>query len=240
LERLQRLKRERRIIDNALKTLPKTLDETYERILMEIPKDEWPFTRHALRWICFHQDAHQDQYAMSTQILLAATELDACREVCGEIELEYNTERLRNMLGCLVHVEKDSLISLAHYTVQEYLESNRTSQSAVSYFWIEHGSMMKECMRTILQEAQTFDWPEAKDIPGTDRQLSATPDEILVDFVVYCVVSGSTMLVNQGNVLGSDEQLLRLAIDFINHYSRHYDFIDKIPWMSSSTLVELW
>jgi hypothetical protein len=196
---------------------------------MDIPKDEWPFTRHALQWICFHQNLYQDRHAMSLQILLTATELSTCREVYQEIDLEYNAERLRNMLGCLVNVDEDNLVFLAHYTVKEYLESQRTSRSATSYLWTGQESMMKECMRTILQEAQAVDWPEGKAILLQGDDTCDTPDAFLQDFVVYCVVSGSMLLVTRQNVLASDELLLQLAVDFVNPSLRHYH---QVEWIS--------
>ncbi|KAH7094916.1 hypothetical protein FB567DRAFT_511316 [Paraphoma chrysanthemicola] len=227
LERLQRLKCERRIIDKALKTLPKTLDETYERILMEIPKDEWPFTRHALQWICFHQDLYYDDHALSLQILLAATESSTCREVEQEIDLEYNAERLRNMLGCLVNVDDNDLVILAHYTVQEYLESPRTSQSVTSYFWTGQESLMKDCIQNILREAQTVEMPDEE----INSRGPGTPQAFLEDFSVYCVVSGCMLLLTRQSVLASDEMLLQLAVTFVNPSSCHYPAVN---WISDA------
>ncbi|KAH7085265.1 hypothetical protein BKA63DRAFT_499280 [Paraphoma chrysanthemicola] len=224
LERLQRLKCERRIIDKALKSLPKTLDETYERILMDVPKDEWPFTRHALQWICFHQDLYQDRHAMSLRILLAATESSTCRDDHQEIDLEYNAERLRNMLGCLVNVDEGDLVFLAHYTVKEYLESPRTSQSITSYFWTGQNSMMKECMQTSLREGQTVNRQEdEKGFLENDAPVAFPKD-----FGDYSVLSGLMLLLTRQNVLASDEVLLQLAAVFVNPSFRHYPAVKQI------------
>jgi hypothetical protein len=140
--------------------LPKTLDETYETIFMDIVKDEWSFARHALQWACFHQDLYKDHHAMPLEILLAATELSTCGEVHQEINFEYDAERLRHMLGCLINVDEKNLVFLAHYTVKEYLESRRISEGATGYFWTGQEVMIKECMRIIHQEAQAAYWPE--------------------------------------------------------------------------------
>lgn len=87
--------------------LPETLDETYERILMEIPRFEWPFARHALQWICFHQDIYKDHHPLSMPVILDATEKITCREVPQEFNFEYDAERLRSMLGCLINVDAE-------------------------------------------------------------------------------------------------------------------------------------
>ena len=58
IDALQRLKCERHIIKKALENLPKPLDETYERILITIPKEERLLVHHVLRWIAQHNDLY--------------------------------------------------------------------------------------------------------------------------------------------------------------------------------------
>lgn len=234
LDYLQRLKFYRHIINNALKTLPKTLDETYERISMEVSKDEWPFARNALQWICFHQDLYNGFYPMSLQVLLAATERSTCKEVHQESDFEYNEERLHNMLGCLIKVDKDNTVFLAHYTVKEYLESQRISQRATGYFSTGQEVMIKECIRTIFQEAQAIDlhdWPDAKAELLSQPHCyfsSDTPDLFLQDFAVYCVVSSSKLLHTKQNVIALDKLLLSLVVDFVNPALTHFDSIVRL------------
>jgi hypothetical protein len=202
---------------------------------MDIPKDEWPFARHTLQWVCFHQDMYKGYSPMSLQILLAATELSTCREVHQESDFEYDAERLRNMLGCLINVDEDNLVFLAHYTVKEYLESQRISESATGYFWTGQEAMIKECMRTILQEAQAIDWPEEKAGLLCGDNIGDTPDAFLQDFVVYCVVSSSMLLLTRQNVIASDELLLPLAVDFVNPTLDHFDDIVRISEVFQGT-----
>ncbi|KAL1611933.1 hypothetical protein SLS60_000156 [Paraconiothyrium brasiliense] len=228
LDRLQRLKCERQIIRNTLATLPKTLDETYERIFMDIPKDEWSFARHALQWVCFHRDMYGDNHAMSLQILLAATELSTCNEAHQESDFEYDAERLRNMLGCLIDVNEDNIVLLAHYTVKEYLESQRISESAAGYFWTGQEAIIRDCARTILQEAQAIDWPEKKAELLFGDDIGDTPDAFLQDLVVYCTVSSLMLLLTRQNAIASDELLLPLAVEFVNPTLDHFDDLSWI------------
>ncbi|KAF2469240.1 uncharacterized protein BDR25DRAFT_263686 [Lindgomyces ingoldianus] len=51
---LQR-KRTEADLRKAITELPETLDETYERILLNIPNDDWAIARKALTWICAHE-----------------------------------------------------------------------------------------------------------------------------------------------------------------------------------------
>jgi site-specific recombinase XerC len=43
-----------RDIKKARNMLPPTLDETYERILLDIDRDEWEKARTALQWLIFY------------------------------------------------------------------------------------------------------------------------------------------------------------------------------------------
>ncbi|RKK71217.1 hypothetical protein BFJ69_g11161 [Fusarium oxysporum] len=47
LHELQRLKGERHVVSKALERLPKDLDETYDRVLLRIPQEDWQFVSHA-------------------------------------------------------------------------------------------------------------------------------------------------------------------------------------------------
>src|SRR5947207_4392575 len=58
IDALQRLKCERHIVKNALENLPRTLDETYDRIFLRIPEEERLFVYHALQWISYHNELH--------------------------------------------------------------------------------------------------------------------------------------------------------------------------------------
>jgi hypothetical protein len=53
LDILRRLNHHSKIRD-ALKSLPETLDETYERIFSYISDEEKEIVRHTLHWVCFH------------------------------------------------------------------------------------------------------------------------------------------------------------------------------------------
>ncbi|AEO70580.1 uncharacterized protein THITE_72721 [Thermothielavioides terrestris NRRL 8126] len=60
IDALQRLKPERSIIQAALADLPRTLDETYERVLLRIPEEARSFVQHVLRWMSTHRAIHHN------------------------------------------------------------------------------------------------------------------------------------------------------------------------------------
>jgi len=89
---------------------------------------------------------------------LVATEPSTYREVHQESDFKYHAERLCNMLlGCLINLDEENLVFLAHCIVQKYLESLRISEDATSYVRTGQEAMIKGCMRTVLQEAQAID-----------------------------------------------------------------------------------
>jgi hypothetical protein len=224
LDRLQRLKCDREIIKTELATLPKTLDETYERIFMDIAPEEWPFARHALQWICFHQDIYEGHHDLSLQILLDATELSACSETLEEGIFEYDAERLGHTLGSLITMDEEDRILPAHYTVKEYLESPRISDSAMRCFQIGQKTTTSLLMRIIFQEAREVQCPEdvEKLICDTRNNPWDTPDAFLQDFTVYCVISSMMLMLTMSDAIASDNVLLSLVADFMNPSLDHY------------------
>ena len=58
LDVIHRLKGERYVVQKALKDLPKTLDETYDRVLLTLPEEDQQFVHHALQLILYHNNLY--------------------------------------------------------------------------------------------------------------------------------------------------------------------------------------
>ncbi|KAM7191236.1 hypothetical protein V8F20_009414 [Naviculisporaceae sp. PSN 640] len=123
-----------------IKCLPETVEKTYEAIFQSIAPWEQDVVRHALHWVSFH-DFFWKQYGevqlYSNVLLDSLTELGN-PTVGGYSDAEpYHLDRLKNVCGCLVsfvkHIEdrpgqpayKAEVSRIAHYTVREFLESDR-------------------------------------------------------------------------------------------------------------------
>jgi hypothetical protein len=130
---------------------------------MDIAREEWIFARRASQWICLHQDIYNDAYAMSMQTLLKVTELSACNETHQEEIFEYDAERLRQTVGSLVTVDEEKMVFLAHYTVKEYLEFQRLTGSALSYFQVGQKATTGMLMQVIVQQSQRKEWSEERE-----------------------------------------------------------------------------
>ena len=159
-----------RLLKRALKTLPKTLDETYERILSSIPEEYVEDVRRVLQClICafhsldlrevadivaidpaepyFHPD---DRYSAPRELL----------SVCSGLVSTRPSKRGGGRYGrSQFDIEE---LRLAHFSVKEYLVSDRVGLGSASKFKLDgllcHGTMADLCISYLLQyEEETYD-----------------------------------------------------------------------------------
>ncbi|KFY78366.1 hypothetical protein V498_09119, partial [Pseudogymnoascus sp. VKM F-4517 (FW-2822)] len=160
LDELQHLKSERFIVRDALATLPKDLDVTYERVFLRIPEEERSFVCHIFYWFCFYRelDIHQD--GLPYMLLLDAARTSILRTGHSTDNRYYDSERLKELCGCLIVLqqgdsESDTLITFAHYTVKEYLDSTRILQSPTSSFSTQMSTILPICLDVVFFQAQS-------------------------------------------------------------------------------------
>lgn len=112
----------------ALRNLPKTLDDTYTRILEDIEKDLQQIVFRALTWICFSKEP------LTPEQVAEAAVIDP--QLCPPFHPEYRLcdpeTDIRDILGSLVSAPtvesefgKVCYLRLAHFSVKEYLLSGR-------------------------------------------------------------------------------------------------------------------
>ncbi|KAF2677446.1 hypothetical protein K458DRAFT_409664 [Lentithecium fluviatile CBS 122367] len=195
-------------IRRALKHLPETLDETYLRTLREIPKDDWPYARRALSWICVHEMSRLPK-GVPNNCLISAVFSNADSPV-----LDPNT--LHEICGCLISnavvgfyedgVEKGfDATTLAHYTVKEFLFSERLSTSELSYFSLSEREASVEYLGTVLQTCAKLD-------------LSKKPDCYYYEtFAAYCRKAARIVPYDFERLLVQEEDLWQLQISFLNN-----------------------
>ena len=165
------------IIRKALKTLPKTLDETYERILLALPEQSRTFVRYAFLWMHFNSllDATRlsgfvDFGNMSCACLLQAIESSlAALGVYSQGKI-CDREALREHCGCLIDIRREwkpiasaedtspeygmfETVAFAHYTVLEYLTSSRVSSGLATEFFISNDSHSMQLLNNVLLAA---------------------------------------------------------------------------------------
>ena len=63
---LRNLRPDAATIRLELSNLPRTLDDTYERIFLAIPEEDRPYVHHAFHWMVYHNDLFSESIPLST------------------------------------------------------------------------------------------------------------------------------------------------------------------------------
>ncbi|KAK4196223.1 ankyrin repeat, PH and SEC7 domain-containing protein secG [Triangularia verruculosa] len=131
-------------VNTLLASLPRTLHETYERMLLNIDEDLADDARRALTLLC-----------TATRPLTAAELIDAMAVELGELPM-FNRDKILSGADDILHIcpgllEVDqATIRIAHNSVREYLESERISQSQASKFHVQSPTAHTEATRICL------------------------------------------------------------------------------------------
>ncbi|OBT73411.1 hypothetical protein VF21_08109 [Pseudogymnoascus sp. 05NY08] len=131
-------------IRNALKSLPQTLDESYDRILLAIQsEEEKELIRRTLQFIIFAiRPMTMEEIAEAVFVEDSSGALDPDDRFHTPEHLVKNVRSLLTTTG--------GHLGLSHYSVQEYLQSSRISKSPASYFAMTKLNANKEIGRTCL------------------------------------------------------------------------------------------
>ncbi|OBT83090.1 hypothetical protein VE02_08603 [Pseudogymnoascus sp. 03VT05] len=131
-------------IRNALKSLPQTLDESYDRILLAIQsEEEKELIRRTFQFIIFAiRPMTMEEIAEAVVVEDSSTALDPDDRYHTPEHLLKNVRSLLTTTG--------GHLGLSHYSVQEYLQSPRISKSPASYFAMTESNANEEIGRTCL------------------------------------------------------------------------------------------
>lgn len=142
------------LLDQLLYSLPDTLDETYRRMLANIPSHSKAYAQRMLMFLCYAKrplGVSELSYGIAVEIGATPTfnpkrqlmDQVALQEVCpGFTELE--------------SISGPRTIRIAHFSIQEYLESDRIKQHKdVEFFGIlkedAHNQIASICLTICLQ-----------------------------------------------------------------------------------------
>ena len=127
------------MLRKCLADLPTTLDQTYERILGAIDKDDSQYVLRILRWLAF------SARPLRLKEVAEIVAIDVTRNPAFDKDdvLEDPSDALE-MCSSLVTTNvaitdgsEDRTIALAHYSIKEYLVSDRIRQSQVALYSLE-------------------------------------------------------------------------------------------------------
>ena len=154
LDRLRRCLPPR--ILRALEELPETLDETYERTLLDIDDENWEYAHRLFQCIVV---ARRPLLVEELAGFLAFKS-----EEGGSLTFEekWRPENPRDMVLCtcssliaVVNVKGLPVIQFSHFSVKEYLTSNRIAKGRVSRYYIPlepaHFLVTQACLVILMQ-----------------------------------------------------------------------------------------
>ena len=233
------------VIRAALSNLPKTLDETYERIFLSIPEDDWLSVQHAFHWLIHHNELFQTNIPLST--LLQAVQHSTRGLLSTDADELHDFEGLRERCGCLIIIEQEdvvdenksclfqrSTVSFAHYTVKEYLQSPRISQKMVRFFVLRQNKIQRQFIELALRQALTI---RRDALLGYDPVKDPTAIHSLLDsnFALYCGVFSVLQFREEPKAITSHSILMELSETFVNPYRPHYIGLQDLLEMAKTT-----
>lgn len=135
----------------SLATLPQTLDQTYDRILTAIREDDSAYAMRILQWLTFSArpltlnevaevvaiDVAREPAFHRDEVLTDSLDvLDICSGLVSIVEVDEHYDysaRVRDF-GFSRDSEDFHIVTLAHYSVQEYLVSDRIKQGPAKQY----------------------------------------------------------------------------------------------------------
>jgi hypothetical protein len=114
--------RTHRELDHAIRTLPVDLFETYDRALNRIPEQDHDHVICIFKWLV------GSQRPLNLQELAEAIAIDPCKLQLDPADRFMDPEEILELCGSLITVQPDGIIALAHFSVREYLLSDRLAK----------------------------------------------------------------------------------------------------------------
>jgi ankyrin repeat protein len=155
------------MLRKSLAALPQTLDQTYDHILSTISEEDSEYAIRILQWLTF------SARPLTVEEIAEVVAIDVARDPAFDRDevLEDPLEVL-NICSSLVTITANKaewprpeqrIVALAHYSVQEYLVSNRIMQGSAKQYSMQevecHNAITKGCLRylTQVQQPLSFD-----------------------------------------------------------------------------------
>ena len=156
------------MLRRSLATLPKTLDQTYDRILTAISEEDRIYTIRILQWLTY------SARPLTLEEVAEVAAIDIAREPAfNRDEVLVDPLEALKICSSLVTTAKEGpsydprqIVLLAHYSVQEYLVSDRIRQGPAKQYSMEeiecHKAMTIGCLWYLnqFQEPLTYETDE--------------------------------------------------------------------------------
>ncbi|KAF3023342.1 hypothetical protein E8E15_007618 [Penicillium rubens] len=166
-------------IDECLRSLPRDLDETYERMLCSIDEQDAPEARLALTLLCV------SDRPLTVEELIGALAIDVSKWQLDREGRSFSQDHLLDICLGLIDLavveneysgEVSTIARIAHFSVQEYLKSDRILQQGAAKFAVQEELAQTEMARVCL--VYLLD-PTLSDVESNEAMLEMFP---LADF----------------------------------------------------------
>jgi len=148
----------RQRIRRALDELPDTLDETYDRTLEEIGKQNWEYAHRLFQCVAAaSRPLRVEELAEFLAFDFDTDSIPTLREDWREEDPAYAVRSTCSSLLSIVDVYGSSFIQFSHFSVKEYLSSKRLAESKgiISQFHVSmtlaHTIIARACLGVLLQ-----------------------------------------------------------------------------------------
>jgi hypothetical protein len=249
LDIIRRLKNQAKIRE-SLRSLPKTLDETYERIFASIHEADQDFVRHTLHLLFFHKSIWKSPIRLAARVVIDSY-IVINKERSGSSSEDYlhTIDTVKDLCGCLVSVKADFLdngtldttiiseedrfhsVEFAHYTVREFLASDRIPTTHA--FKLDETACYRTFLYSLLGYAIEHDYCKKKDVwedRGAPLNVRSSRASSLHEYSIVTTV----------RALHTHEQLLEstLVYRFLDPSERHYSALRKSLFQLSPTHID--
>ena len=254
------MKPERKVIHEALANLPRTLEETYDRVLLQIPSAEQPAVLYTFQLIKHHNYLYPRK-GFPFALLLQAISVNIERILGSRFSQKntvYDEETVRELCACFISITSETAfhrkheddrviraVSFAHYTVREYLDSTNLSErlathvTAIKQNWrlISLETILSEACHgspkdTILQDWLLKDCHAAANLddPVVKKMAKAVYEAFEDDLYIYCVVSAILMIREWPDEIAQQERTYRPAITLVDPLTFNFGLLRQIAW----------
>jgi len=147
----------RQRIRRALDELPDTLDETYDRTLEEIGKQNWEYAHRLFQCVAAAtRPLRVEEFAEFLAFDFDTDSIPTLREDWREEDPAHAVRSTCSSLLAIVDVDGSSVIQFSHFSVKEYLTSERLAESKgiISRFHVSmtlaHTIITRACLGVLL------------------------------------------------------------------------------------------
>jgi len=162
----------RQRIRRALDELPDTLDETYDRTLEEIGKQNWEYAHRLFQCVAAaSRPLRVEQLAEFLAFDFDTNSTPTLREDWREEDPAHAVRSTCSSLLAIVDVDGSSVIQFAHFSVKEYLTSKRLAESkdTISRFHVSmtlaHTIVVQACLGVLLHIDERITKDDLKRFP---------------------------------------------------------------------------